>query len=86
MNEQGFSDFDDLTWFGFFAPAGTPPAVVARLNAEINKAMEAPDVVAKFAEQGLTSRRNTPAEFTTYLKSEIPKWAKAVKDSGATAN
>ncbi len=86
MNESGFSDFDDLTWFAFFAPAGTPPAVVARLNAEINKAMEAPDVVAKFAEQGLSARRNTVAEFTAYLRSEIPKWAKAVKDSGATAN
>ncbi len=85
MNESGFSDFDDLTWFAFFAPAGTPPAVVARLNAEINKAMEAPDVVAKFAEQGLTSRRNTATEFSAYLRSEIPKWAKAVKDSGAKA-
>ena len=86
MNESGFSDFDDLTWFAFFAPAGTPPAVVARLNAEINKAMEAPEVVAKFAEQGLSSRRNSVADFTAYLKAEIPKWAKAVKDSGATAN
>jgi tripartite-type tricarboxylate transporter receptor subunit TctC len=85
MNESGFSDFDDLTWFAFLAPAGTPPAVVARLNAEINKAMEAPDVAAKFAEQGLTARRNSAAEFTAYLKSEIPKWAKAVKDSGAKA-
>ena len=86
MNESGFSDFDDLTWFAFFAPAGTPPAVVARLNAEINKAMEMPDVAAKFAEQGLTTRRNTVAEFAAYLRAEIPKWAKAVKDSGATAN
>jgi tripartite-type tricarboxylate transporter receptor subunit TctC len=86
MNEQGFTGFDDLTWFGFFAPAGTPPEVVARVNAELNKAMESPDVVAKFAEQGLSSRRNTPAEFDAYLRTEIPKWAKAVKDSGATVN
>jgi tripartite-type tricarboxylate transporter receptor subunit TctC len=85
MNESGFSDFDDLTWFAFFAPAGTPPAVVAQLNAEINKAMEAPEVAAKFAEQGLASRRNTPAQFSAYLKAELPKWAKAVKDSGAKA-
>jgi tripartite-type tricarboxylate transporter receptor subunit TctC len=86
MNESGFSGFDDLTWFAFFAPVGTPAAVVARMNAELNKAMEAPDVMAKFAEQGLSTRRNSVAEFTTYLKAEIPKWAKAVKDSGATAN
>jgi len=85
MNETGFSDFDDLTWFGFFTPAGTPAPVAARLNAEINKAMEAPDVAAKFAEQGLSTRRNSPAEFTAFLKAEIPKWAKAVKDSGAKA-
>lgn len=86
MKEAGFADFDDLTWFAFLAPAGTPPAVVARLNAEINKAMEAPDVAARFAEQGLTSRRNTAAEFGVYLRSEVPKWAKAVKDSGATVD
>ncbi len=86
MNESGFSGFDDLTWFAFFAPVGTPAGVVARMNAELNKAMEAPDVMAKFAEQGLSTRRNTVAEFTTYLRAEIPKWAKAVKDSGATAN
>jgi tripartite-type tricarboxylate transporter receptor subunit TctC len=85
MDESGFSDFDDLTWFGFFTPAGTPAPVAARLNAEINKAMEAPDVAAKFAEQGLSTRRNSPAEFTAFLKAEIPKWAKAVKDSGAKA-
>jgi tripartite-type tricarboxylate transporter receptor subunit TctC len=83
MREAGFSDFDDLTWFGFFAPAGTPPAVVARLNAEINKAMAMPDVAAQFAAQGLNARPNTAAEFTTFLRAEIPKWAKAVKDSGA---
>jgi tripartite-type tricarboxylate transporter receptor subunit TctC len=85
MNESGFSDFDDLTWFAFFAPAGTPPAIVDQLNAEINKAMEAPEVMAKFAEQGLSSRRNSVAEFNAYLRAEIPKWARAVKDSGATA-
>ncbi len=85
MREAGFAEFDDLTWFAFFAPAGTPQAVVARLNAEINKAMEAPDVAAKFAEQGLSARRNTPAEFNAFLRAEIPKWAQAVKDSGAKA-
>lgn len=81
--EAGFEGFDDLTWFAFFVPANTPAAVVARLNAELNKAMEAPDVVAKFAAQGLTARRNTPAEFSAFLRSEMTKWAKAVKDSGA---
>ena len=86
MNEQGFKDFDDLTWFAFFAPAGTPAAVVQKLNAEINRIMEMPDIAARFAEQGLNTRRNTVAEFSAYLRAEVPKWAKAVKDSGASTN
>ena len=83
VNEQGHAGFDDLTWFGFFAPAGTPPEIVNRLNEDINRILEAPDVREKFAQQALDSRRNTPAEFATFLKSEIPKWAQAIKDSGA---
>ena len=86
LNELGFKDFDDLTWFGFFLPAGTPAAIADRLNAEINRILELPDVKAKFDEQGLTSRRNTRAEFATFLGEEIPKWAKAVRDSGAKAD
>ncbi len=85
VNEQGFSGFDDLTWFGFFAPAGTPPDIVNRLNADINRILEMPDVREKFAQQALDYSRNTPAEFTTFLKSEVPKWAQAIKESGAKA-
>ena len=86
VNEQGFSGFDDLTWFGFFAPAGTPPAVVARLNAEINKALEAPDTKEKLAAQGFDWKRSSPAEFAAFLRDEVAKWARAVKDSGAKAD
>ena len=83
VNEQGFRDFDDLTWIGFFAPAGTPAAIVNRLNAEINRIVELPDVKEKLTQSGLTSKRNTPAEFSAFIREEIPKWAKAIKDSGA---
>jgi tripartite-type tricarboxylate transporter receptor subunit TctC len=86
VNEQGFTDFDDLTWIGFFVPAGTPPAVVARLNAEIGRAFEAPDTRERLAQQGLEWKRNTPAEFAAFLRSEIVKWARAVKESGAKAD
>ena len=85
VNEQGFTGFDDLTWFGFFAPAGTPPDIVNRLNADINRILDMPDVREKFAQQALDYSRNTPAEFTTFLKSEVPKWAQAIKESGAKA-
>jgi len=72
-------------WYGLFAPAGTPQAIVARLNAEINKALEAPDTKEKLAAQGFDWKRGTPADFAAFLKSETAKWAKAVKDSGAKA-
>lgn len=86
VNEQGFSNFDDLTWFGFFAPAGTSPEIVNRLNAEINRAFELPDVKERLAQLGFDFRRNTPAEFAAFLKEEVAKWAQAVKDSGAKAD
>ena len=86
LAELGHPGFDDLTWFAFFAPAGTPAAVVNRLNAEINRVLELPDVKEKLAQLGFDFRRNTPEEFAAYLRDEIPKWAKAVKDSGAKAD
>lgn len=86
MNEQGMKDFDDLTWFGFFAPAGTPPDIVNRMNAEIMKALMQPDVREKLTSLGFDIRPNTAAEFAAFVKSEVPKWAQAVKDSGAKAD
>jgi tripartite-type tricarboxylate transporter receptor subunit TctC len=86
VNEQGYSGFDDLTWVGFFAPAGTPAEIVHRLNAELNRAFEAPEVRERLGQLGLESRRNTPAEFASFLREEVTKWAKAVKESGAKAD
>ncbi len=86
INEQGFKGFDDLNWFAFFTPAGVPPEIVNRLNAEINRILELPDIKDKFAQQGLEPRRNTPAEFSAFVREEVPKWAQAVKDSGAKAD
>jgi tripartite-type tricarboxylate transporter receptor subunit TctC len=83
VNEQGFSGFNDLTWFAFFAPAGTPLEIADRLNAEINRILELPEVRDKLGQFGLDSSRNTRAEFSSFLKEEVPKWAQAVKDSGA---
>ena len=86
VNEQGFRDFDDLTWIGFFLPAGTSAEVVNRLNGEINRVVELPDVKDRLSQNGLTHKRNSPAEFAAFIREEIPKWAKAVKDSGAKAD
>jgi tripartite-type tricarboxylate transporter receptor subunit TctC len=86
VNEQGFEGFDDLNWFGFFAPAGVPAGIVARLHGEIAHALDAPEVRQKLDQLGIDSRRNTPAEFAAFVQAEVSKWARAVRDSGAKAD
>ena len=81
--EQGFKGYDELNWFGVFAPAATPAAIAARFNSEMNRILELPDVKEKLTQLGLDFRRNSLAEFAAYVKAEVPKLAKAVKDSGA---
>ena len=83
VTEFGFSDFDDYTWVGFFLPAGTPQALVDRINAEINKAMELPDSREKFIGLGMESNRNTSVEFGRFLRDEVLKWGAVVKSTGA---
>jgi tripartite-type tricarboxylate transporter receptor subunit TctC len=73
------------TWFGLLAPAGTPRAIIAKLNAETVRAMNLPDVKDKMAAQGLFVSTGTADEFGSYLKAEIAKWATVVKESGAKA-
>jgi tripartite-type tricarboxylate transporter receptor subunit TctC len=86
VNEQGFTGFDDLTWTGFFAPAGIASELANRLNSEINRALSAPDVQEKLAQLGLEWKANTAGEFAAFLRSEVGKWSKAVRESGARAD
>jgi tripartite-type tricarboxylate transporter receptor subunit TctC len=86
VNEQGFSGFDDLTWTAVFAPAGTPQDIVNRLNSELNRALSVPDVKERLGQLGLDWKGNTSGEFAAFLRDEVQKWAKAVKDSGAKAD
>jgi tripartite-type tricarboxylate transporter receptor subunit TctC len=74
---------DELNWFAIFAPAATPSAIATRLNTEVNRILQLPDIKKKLGQQGLDYRRNSLAEFSAFIKSEVPKLAKAVKDSGA---
>lgn len=85
VNEQGFSGFDDLTWTAFFAPAGMPQDLVNRINSEISRALLSPDVRERLATVGLEWKPNTSGEFAGFLRAEIEKWAKAVRESGARA-
>lgn len=81
--ESGLPGFEMTGWYGMLAPAGTPKAVVARLNAESIRALRAEDVRQALHVQGLEVRTSTPDAFAAHLKSEIGKWAKVVKFAGA---
>lgn len=80
MQEAGVANFDVASWQALYAPAGTPPAIVSRMNAEIEKIIASPDVAAKMDGLGLEHTANTPAQFTEYNRNELAKWAKVVKD------
>jgi tripartite-type tricarboxylate transporter receptor subunit TctC len=81
--ESGVPGFDVSPWYGVVVPAGTPADIVNRLNGEIAKAIQAPDVKERLASQGFETTLSTPREFDAYIRSEIVKWAKVVKQSGA---
>lgn len=80
---ETFPGFESSSWFGVLAPAGTPKPVVARLNADIHKSLQDANVAKRLAAVGFEITYGTPEEFTAYIKSEIKKWAKVVKASGA---
>ena len=86
VNEQGLSGFDDLTWTGFFVPAGMSQDLVNRLNSEISRALLSPEVRERLATLGLEWNPNTSGEFAEFLRGEIEKWSRAVKESGAKAD
>ena len=81
--EAGLPGYNVTVWTGVIVPARVPPAIVARLNAEINKACLSPTLLEKFATFGNTCLGSTPAEFTELIKKETVKWAEVVKISGA---
>jgi tripartite-type tricarboxylate transporter receptor subunit TctC len=85
MSEAGVKGYEFSTWYGLLVPAGTPKAIVDRLNAEAAKALDSRPVREQFAAQGLEPAGSTPQAFGTYLRSEVEKWGRVIKASGATA-
>lgn len=81
-DEQGLKGFDANTNGGFLAPAGTPKAVINKLNAEINAALKFPDVRAKLETAGIDIQGGTPQEYAALIKSDLAKWSKVVKEAG----
>jgi tripartite-type tricarboxylate transporter receptor subunit TctC len=82
MAEAGLAGYDSSTWGGFLAPAGTPKPLVQRLNAEINRIMELPDVREKLIVAGIEIQRGTPEEFGDVIKREVDKWGVVIKKAG----
>ncbi len=84
--ESGYPGFEADQWYGIVAPAGTPAAVVARLNAEINKALTLPEVQQQLALEGAVPMPGTPQAFGQLIAREIPRWAEVVKAGRVTAD
>jgi tripartite-type tricarboxylate transporter receptor subunit TctC len=80
--ESGVPDFEVTVWVGLAAPVATPQAIVGQLHAVMMKTLAAPDLKQRFAEQGVTAAPVTRDAFAAFIKSEVAKWAKVVKDSG----
>ena len=85
LDEAGVRGYENSTWFGVIAPAGTPPAIVGRLNAELNKASQSPEIIERIAPDGGEPVGSTPEQFGRHIAAEIARWRKVVKDAGITA-
>jgi len=86
VHEDGVPKYEALIWLGMMAPAGTPDAIIQRLNTEINKIVNAPDVKATWAKQGAVAMSMTAPVFAKYVADDVAKWATIVKVSGAKAD
>jgi len=83
--EAGYKGFGASTWYGLLAPARTPAPVIARLNAEVNRALKTPEVRERLAAEGGEALGGSPEQFASFLKAEHAKWGRVVKESGAKA-
>jgi len=82
MAEAGVPGFEVSAWFGLFAPAGTPPPIVERLNTEVTAILKSPEMQKQLHDLGAEPELGTPAQYASYVKAEASKWAQTVKDAG----
>jgi tripartite-type tricarboxylate transporter receptor subunit TctC len=80
--EAGVTGYESSTWFGPLAPAKTPREIVVRLNTELMKILQRPDVRSRFSAEGIEALGSTPEEFGAYIKAEIERWGRVVKAAG----
>ena len=81
FEEEGITGFDVTNWYGVMAPGGTPREIVSKLNADINKAMQVPEVRARLEAVGTQLNEQSPAQFEAFMKAEVAKYAKLIKDA-----
>lgn len=81
IGESGYPDFEAWAWQGFVAPAGTPRDVIMKLNSEFAKVMADPAIKQRLSDIGFEPQTSTPEQFSAYMKSEIAKWAKVIRES-----
>lgn len=81
--ESGLPGFEATAWFGVVAPAGTPPAVIARINRDLNQWLQTPEAREKLLAQGALAEGGSAEQFAAYIRAETEKWARVVKTSGA---
>jgi tripartite-type tricarboxylate transporter receptor subunit TctC len=79
--EEGITGFDVTNWYGVMAPGGTPRELALKLNADINKAMQVPDVRARLEQVGTQLKEQSAAEFEAFMKAELAKYARLIKDA-----
>jgi tripartite-type tricarboxylate transporter receptor subunit TctC len=82
MDEAGIKGYDADAWFGIFAPAGTPAAVIERVNAEVNRALSMPAVRQRFETLGCEPAGGTAAAFDRYVRDEVERWGKVIRNAG----
>ena len=83
LAESGLPGFEVISWYGIVGPLGMPPAVVARLNSEINKALDGAQLKERMVSLGVEGTPGTPEQFAAFIRRDTAKWAKVIKDSGA---
>jgi tripartite-type tricarboxylate transporter receptor subunit TctC len=86
LTELGYAGMEDYTWVGLFLPAGTPPEITQKLNEAINRALQSPDVRARLDQLAFEPVGGSQPQFAAYVKAEIAKWGKVVRETGAKAN
>ena len=86
FTELGYPSIDLVVWYGALFPAGTPDPIVARMSAEINRSVQAADIKSKLLQQGVESIGTTPEQFAKFMQSEIVRYGRIIKESGAKAD